>query len=289
MAMLLHYFLLTTFVWSFIAGYQIYILLVVIFDSSSERSSRMLRYKILAYGVPAVAIALTFVIDKYAYQGETYYTPSPVSPSNKLGCWMSPNALYITMFFTPVVLMLTINMGMMCIAMARVYHITPRPQLFSQARGLLSLLFILGGTWMAAIIYNNAFPSSIFLLYLSTILNSLQGVFIFVFYVLLGENFRKSALRMFSSNGEEKFTTILGSLGIRQYGCKPGSEIPQAGNYNTSGEDRRKSGSVKDIGMSTSERSEEIENEGLIVSDFQYNQKNSSSSNDQSTKTAGNL
>ena len=112
--MLLHYFLLATFVWSFIAGYQIYILLVVIFDSSSERSSRMTRYKIFAYGIPAVVIMLTFILDKYVYKGDTYYPPSTLPSSNSLGCWMAPNALYIGMFFTPVVLMLTINMGMLC-------------------------------------------------------------------------------------------------------------------------------------------------------------------------------
>ena len=114
MAMLLHYFLLATFVWSFIAGYQIYILLVVVFDTSSEKSSRMTRYKSIAYGVPAVAIVLTFIIDKYVYQGETYYSQSASSSSNHLGCWMSPNALYIIMFFAPVVFMLTINMVMLC-------------------------------------------------------------------------------------------------------------------------------------------------------------------------------
>ena len=114
MAMLLHYFLLTTFVWSFIAGYQIYVLLIVVFDTTSERSSRMTRYKIIAYGVPAAAIVLTFIIDKYVYQGETYYSQSALSASNNLGCWMSPNVLYIIMFFTPVVFMLTVNMGMLC-------------------------------------------------------------------------------------------------------------------------------------------------------------------------------
>ena len=51
-----------------------------------------------------------------------------------------------------------------------------------KARGLLSLLCILGGTWITAIIYNNVFPSSIFLLYLSTILNSLQGDYSATFF-----------------------------------------------------------------------------------------------------------
>lgn len=112
-AISLHYFLLTTFVWSCIAGYQIYILLVVIFDSSSEKSPRMAKYNVLGYGAPAVSIILTYALDRYVYQGSTYNYQSQ-SSSNHLGCWMSPNELYIIMFFVPVVLMLTTNMGMLC-------------------------------------------------------------------------------------------------------------------------------------------------------------------------------
>ena len=112
-AISLHYFLLTAFTWSFIAGYQIYILLVVIFDSASEKSTRMSKYKVLGYGAPAVTIILTYAIDRYVYQGSTYDYQSQ-SSTDHLGCWMSPNELFIIMFFIPVVLMLTTNMGMLC-------------------------------------------------------------------------------------------------------------------------------------------------------------------------------
>ena len=113
MAMSLHYFLLVTFSWSFVAGYQIYLLLVVIFDCSSERASKMSKYKILCYGAPAAAVILTYAIDSYVLQGATY-NPSSSMESTKLGCWMSTNILYITMFFIPVIVMLTINFGMLC-------------------------------------------------------------------------------------------------------------------------------------------------------------------------------
>ena len=113
MAMSLHYFQLVTLSWSFIAGYQIYLLLVVIFDCSSERASKMPKYKILCYGAPAAAVILTYAIDSYVLQGATY-NPSSSMESTKLGCWMSTNILYITMFFIPVIVMLSINFGMLC-------------------------------------------------------------------------------------------------------------------------------------------------------------------------------
>ena len=78
-------------------------------------------------------------------------------------------------------------------------------------------------------------------------------------------------------------------LGIKRYGCKTTSEIPQTGNYRTSREHRRKSGSVKGTGMSYTECSEEIENEGLIITGFQCNESNLSALNDKNTKGNGNL
>ena len=115
MAISLHYFLLTTFVWSFIAGYQIYILLVVIFDSSSERGgySRMSRYKVLGYGIPAILVIFALALDRYLYQGSTYYHGGDLGSASRLGCWMSPNEIYLAMFFIPIVLILGTNMCML--------------------------------------------------------------------------------------------------------------------------------------------------------------------------------
>lgn len=113
MAISLHYFLLTTFVWSFVAGYQIYVLLVVIFDSSREKSgySKMSKYKVLGYGIPAIFVIFSFAMDRYLYQGSTYNRD--LVSSNQLGCWMSPNEIYLAMFFIPVVLILGTNMCML--------------------------------------------------------------------------------------------------------------------------------------------------------------------------------
>ena len=114
MAMSIHYFLLTTFLWSFIAGYQIYLLLVVVFDKSAERSSQMIRYIVLGYGAPAVVLAITSVIDSYVYEGTTYNYQYKSEDTTHLGCVMDSNTLYIVTFFVPVILMLTTNMIMLC-------------------------------------------------------------------------------------------------------------------------------------------------------------------------------
>ena len=59
-----------------------------------------------------------------------------------------------------------------------------------QSKGLLGLLFILGGTWLIGIA--NTIYGNLTLTYIFTILNSLQGFFIFIFNVALTDTFRQS-------------------------------------------------------------------------------------------------
>lgn len=71
----------------------------------------------------------------------------------------------------------------------RVCQLDRRPLfLLRQARGLLSLSMILGGTWFIGVA--NTFIQSEKLTYVFTLLNSLQGLFIFIFHVVLSRSFR---------------------------------------------------------------------------------------------------
>ena len=59
-----------------------------------------------------------------------------------------------------------------------------------QSKGLLGLLFILGGTWLIGIA--NTIYGNLTLTYIFTILNSLQGFFIFIFNVALTDTFQQN-------------------------------------------------------------------------------------------------
>ena len=73
----------------------------------------------------------------------------------------------------------------------RVCELESRPLLIlRQSKGLLGLLFILGGTWLIGIA--NTIYGNLTLTYIFTILNSLQGFFIFIFNVALTDTFRQS-------------------------------------------------------------------------------------------------
>ncbi|XP_057176373.1 adhesion G-protein coupled receptor G6 [Triplophysa rosa] len=64
-----------------------------------------------------------------------------------------------------------------------------RSGLSKDLRAVVSLTFLLGLTWALAFLAWG--PVKVFLLYLFSILNSLQGFFIFLFHCLMKENVRK--------------------------------------------------------------------------------------------------
>ncbi len=57
---------------------------------------------------------------------------------------MKPDLLFKLTFLLPLVAVLTVNLSMLALVIAKVYRIKPRPQMFGQARGWLSLALLLG-------------------------------------------------------------------------------------------------------------------------------------------------
>lgn len=56
-------------------------------------------------------------------------------------------------------------------------------------RGAIVLVFLLGLTWTFGLLYLN--EESVFMAYIFTVLNSLQGLFIFVFHCVQNEKVRR--------------------------------------------------------------------------------------------------
>ncbi len=55
-AVALHYFFLATFCWMLLEGYQLYLMLIQVFESEK---SKVLVYHLWAYGFPAVIVAVS--------------------------------------------------------------------------------------------------------------------------------------------------------------------------------------------------------------------------------------
>ena len=164
--------------------------------------------------MPSLIILTTLIIDQLCLDGTTYMSNHH--------CWMNANLLFITSFLVPLCTIVLINMGTLSIAiyryvfseifshffgstdflLDRVCQLERRSNyLLRQARGLLSLSFILGSTWLIGVL--GIFHSSIAVTYIFTTLNSLQGLFIFIFHVLWSDACRQVFRNFFQWFTEE--------------------------------------------------------------------------------------
>ncbi|XP_037803280.1 latrophilin Cirl-like isoform X3 [Penaeus monodon] len=188
---LLHFFFLAAFAWMFMEGFQLYVMLVEVFEAEK---SRVRWYYGAAYGFPAVVVAVSAVIDPFSY-------------GTKDACWLRADNYFIFAFVGPVIaviiansIFLTMSLFIMCrhanlsasvknkehtklasVSGGEESALLDKMQAHvSWVRGAVVLMFLLGLTWTFGLLYLN--QASVVMAYVFTVLNSLQGLFIFIFH-----------------------------------------------------------------------------------------------------------
>lgn len=182
---ILHYFFLAAFSWMFLEGFQLYVMLIEVFETEK---SRVFWYYLLAYGVPAIIVGISAAIDPYSY-------------GTKHHCWLQANNYFIFSFVGPVIAILLANVVfinvaiyMMCrhanlvTALKNKEH-AKLTNLRAWIRGAMVLIFLLGLTWTFGLLYLN--QESVVMAYVFTVLNSLQGLFIFIFHCVKNDKVQK--------------------------------------------------------------------------------------------------
>ncbi|XP_076356026.1 adhesion G protein-coupled receptor L1-like isoform X2 [Tachypleus tridentatus] len=182
---LLHYVFLAAFVWMFLEGFHLYIMLVDVFESEK---SRVKWFYLLGYGVPALIVCISAAVDSHSY-GTDYH------------CWLKADNYFIFSFVGPVIAVLLANMVFLSIAvfiMCDHGNLKTSVKAKEQARltklgvwirGALVLVVLLGLTWAFGLLYLN--QESVIMAYVFTILNILQGLFIFLFHCVRNEKVQK--------------------------------------------------------------------------------------------------
>ncbi|XP_012280589.1 latrophilin Cirl isoform X2 [Orussus abietinus] len=197
---LLHFFFLCAFAWMFLEGFQLYVMLIEVFEAEK---SRLRWYYLVAYGAPLLVVAISCVIDPLSYGTDRY-------------CWLRADNYFIFSFVGPVILVILANLVFLSMAiymMCRHANTTvsmkskEHSRLASASgkeenalpnklqahlawlRGAIVLVFLLGLTWTFGLLYLN--QESVVMAYIFTVLNSLQGLFIFVFHCVQNEKVRK--------------------------------------------------------------------------------------------------
>ncbi|XP_046301935.1 adhesion G-protein coupled receptor D1 isoform X1 [Marmota monax] len=180
LAMLLHYFFLSAFAWMLVEGLHLYSMVVKVFGSED---SKHLYYYGLGWGSPLLICIITIAsaLDSYGTSDN---------------CWLSLGSGAIWAFVAPALLVIVVNIGIL-VAVTRVisqisadsYKIHGDPSASKlTAKAVAVLLPILGTSWVFGVLAVN--DGALVFQYLFAILNSLQGLFIFLFHCLLNSEVR---------------------------------------------------------------------------------------------------
>ncbi|XP_067877079.1 adhesion G protein-coupled receptor E2-like isoform X2 [Heterodontus francisci] len=198
---LLHYFFLVTFVWMFLEGLQLYLMVRNIKNLRVPHSEKIGKYIYpCGYGVPAVIVAVSAAVHPNGYG----------SPSL---CWISWNGGFIWSFLGPVCLIIGINtilfFTILWILNKEVSKRNTQVSKLQDTRMLtfkaIAQVFILGCTWIFGLFQLRGDPGV--MTYLFTIVNSFQGTFIFIILCVLNPKVRAEYRNWFARTCKAKNTS----------------------------------------------------------------------------------
>ncbi|XP_066503286.1 adhesion G-protein coupled receptor D2 isoform X2 [Hoplias malabaricus] len=201
-AALLHLFFMAAFSWMLVEGLLLWSKVVTV-NLSEDR--HMKYYYLIGWGLPVLIVTITLASAAGEYSADGY-------------CWLSVHKGVIWGFAGPVIFIIMVNI----MVLTRVVVITvstakrrslmlaansnPVEQASEQIRAavkaVLVLLPILGLTWLFGVLV----PFSIVMAYIFIILNSLQGLFIFLIYGVYNTEIRNTVNRIKERRKAQNFS-----------------------------------------------------------------------------------
>ncbi|CAG5126357.1 unnamed protein product, partial [Candidula unifasciata] len=201
-AVLLHYFLLSSLTWMAVEAFYMYLALILVFKTYFTHF--ILKCCLVGWGVPLAIVIITLGVNSTDNYGII----------NSGLCWLRNPAFYAA-FVGPVCLILLVNLLAFGLVMRQLVSIsgsdiskTDRNSTIHRLRGAVGVVVLLGLSWLFAIFAIG--QASIAFYYLFAVFNSMQGLFIFIFYCLLKKDavvFWKRSLPCFEEYGETSKTS----------------------------------------------------------------------------------
>ncbi|XP_069783230.1 adhesion G protein-coupled receptor E2-like isoform X2 [Narcine bancroftii] len=184
----LHYFFLAVFSWMCLEGIQLYLLVVKVFNADCLGKRHMFP---VGYGLPLLVVGISAAIYSEGYGTQQH-------------CWLSLDKHFVWSFLGPVCAILLINAVFYCITliklakrMSTLKKDKPALQkIRSFTLAAIAQLFLLGCTWIFGIFHFR--KETIAMAYIFTIVNSFQGMFIFILHCLLNKQVREEYWRCFT-------------------------------------------------------------------------------------------
>ncbi|NXH21110.1 AGRG6 protein, partial [Bucco capensis] len=196
-AALLHFFLLATFTWMGLEAVHMYIALVKVFNTYIRRY--ILKFCIIGWGLPALVIAIVLAsanTNANHIYGKELYGRDANGQGGDDFCWIKNEVVFYVTCAGYFGIMFLMNVAMFVVVMVQICgrngkrtNRSLKEEILRNLRSVVSLTFLLGMTWGFAFFAWG--PLTLPFLYLFSIFNSLQGLFIFVFHCAMKENVQK--------------------------------------------------------------------------------------------------
>ncbi|XP_070578751.1 adhesion G protein-coupled receptor E3-like isoform X2 [Ptychodera flava] len=174
-AVALHYLCLATFFWMLIEGIQLYTKVRTVFLGSRNM---IIYYCLLGWLGPALIVVISASVKFRLYGSDTV-------------CWLSTQEGMIFAFVGPAMAVILVNIGVLIFVMKAFMNVkinakkTDSQKIRAGIRASLVLVPLLGLTWVFGIFAVN--EATVVFQYVFALVNSLQGVFIFIFHCLLND------------------------------------------------------------------------------------------------------
>ncbi|XP_009890662.1 PREDICTED: probable G-protein coupled receptor 144 [Charadrius vociferus] len=198
----LHLFFMAAFSWMLVEGLLLWSKVVAV-NMSEDR--RMKFYYVTGWGLPVVIVGVTLATSFNKYVADNH-------------CWLNVQTNVIWAFVGPVLFILAVNtfvlfrvvMVTVSSARRRLKMLTPNSslekqigvQIWATAKPVLVLLPVLGLTWVCGVLVH----LSIIWAYVFIVLNSLQGLYIFLVYAIYNSEVRNAIQRMKDKKKALSFT-----------------------------------------------------------------------------------
>ncbi|NWV54106.1 AGRG6 protein, partial [Daphoenositta chrysoptera] len=196
-AALLHFFLLATFTWMGLEAVHMYIALVKVFNTYIRRY--ILKFCLIGWGLPALVIAIVLAsanTNASHIYGKELYGRDANGQGGDDFCWIKNEVVFYVTCAGYFGIMFLMNVAMFIVVMVQICgrngkrtNRSLKEEILRNLRSVVSLTFLLGMTWGFAFFAWG--PLTLAFLYLFSIFNSLQGLFIFVFHCAMKENVQK--------------------------------------------------------------------------------------------------
>uniref|UniRef100_A0A452FJ46 Adhesion G protein-coupled receptor E1 n=1 Tax=Capra hircus TaxID=9925 RepID=A0A452FJ46_CAPHI len=186
----LHYLFLACFFWMLVEAVVLFLMVrnLKVVNYFSSRNVKMLYLCAFGYGLPGLVVAVSAGLQPHGY-----------GMYNR--CWLNTETGFIWSFLGPVCTIIVVNSILLtwtlCILRQKLSSINSEVSTLKDTRLLtfkaFAQIFILGCSWVLGIFQIG--PVANIMAYLFTVINSLQGAFIFLIHCLLSRQVREEYRR----------------------------------------------------------------------------------------------